>query len=50
VARFRGWLDGSRAALATVVDRGLLDRSTACSLLADELLGYASDDREVLFA
>jgi hypothetical protein len=49
VARFRGWIDGSRAALATVVDRGLLDRSTAYSLLGDELLGYASDDREVLF-
>jgi len=49
VARFRGWLDGSRAALASVVDRGVLDEATARSLLADELLAYASDDREVLF-
>jgi hypothetical protein len=48
VARFRGWLDGSRAALAAVVDRGLLDRSTARSLLVDHLLAYASEDREVL--
>ncbi|MFW5938565.1 MAG: DUF6735 family protein [Halanaeroarchaeum sp.] len=49
VARFRGWLDGSRAALASVVDRGVLDEATACSLLGDELLAYASDDREVFF-
>ena len=48
VARFRGWLDGSRAALASVVDRGFLDEATACSLLVDHLLAYASDDREVL--
>lgn len=48
VARFRGWLDGSRAAFAAVVDRGLLDRATARSLLVDRLLSYAGDDREVL--
>lgn len=49
VARFRGWLDGSRAAFAVAAERGILDEPTARSLLADNLLEYAREDREVLF-